>query len=84
MTADRPLPWELDLGVVPSGDGRARARVWAPAASTVAVRLGSVDHPMTPVDLGGAPMGGRTDQAGSPIAVEPPTEPATSNVDALT
>jgi maltooligosyltrehalose trehalohydrolase len=67
VTAERPLPWELDLGVVPSGDGRARARVWAPAASTLAMRIGTGDgtgdHPMTPVALGGEPIGEPTDQA---------------------
>jgi maltooligosyltrehalose trehalohydrolase len=52
VTADRALPWELGLGVTPCDDGRARVRVWAPAASTLSVRLGNVDHPLTPVGLG--------------------------------
>ena len=50
-TADR-LPWEHRLGATPTGRGTVMFRHWAPAASTVAIRLGGRDHPSAEVGLG--------------------------------
>ncbi|HSL66245.1 MAG TPA: alpha-amylase family glycosyl hydrolase [Gaiellaceae bacterium] len=40
------------FGAVPVEDGLVAFRVWAPAASTVAVRLDGVDHPLEPAGDG--------------------------------
>jgi maltooligosyltrehalose trehalohydrolase len=53
------LPFERPLGATPDG-----ARVWAPKAERVAVRLGKEDHPLEPEGLGtwsGAPPWGAGD-----------------------
>jgi maltooligosyltrehalose trehalohydrolase len=36
--------WQRPFGAVPFGEGGTEFRVWAPAASTVAVRVGGRDH----------------------------------------
>jgi maltooligosyltrehalose trehalohydrolase len=38
------FPWEQPLGVRPHGDGTVEARVWAPRAERVAIRIGGADH----------------------------------------
>jgi maltooligosyltrehalose trehalohydrolase len=43
----RPL-----LGAVPRGDGMAEFTVWAPAATSLAVRVGGGDHQLVPADDG--------------------------------
>ena len=45
-------PWERRLGAVPLGDGETAFRVWAPAAGTVAVRVGGRDHPLADAGYG--------------------------------
>ncbi|MGZ4388745.1 MAG: malto-oligosyltrehalose trehalohydrolase, partial [Gaiellaceae bacterium] len=42
---------EHTLGAVPVGEGEVEFRVWAPRARSVAVRLGTGDHPLEPGEL---------------------------------
>jgi maltooligosyltrehalose trehalohydrolase len=45
-------PYRRTLGAVPVGEAAVEFRVWAPKASSVAVRLGSHDHPLADVGEG--------------------------------
>jgi maltooligosyltrehalose trehalohydrolase len=45
-------PNPLELGAVPSRDGRVGFSVWAPAAREVSVRLGGSDHALAPAGDG--------------------------------
>ena len=44
--------WQRPLAAVPLEDGGVEFRVWAPAASRVAVRVGDADHELAPVGGG--------------------------------
>jgi maltooligosyltrehalose trehalohydrolase len=45
-------PWERPLGVRPRGDGTVEARVWAPRAERVAIRIGGADHELADAGFG--------------------------------
>ncbi|NUR78199.1 MAG: hypothetical protein HOQ28_18170, partial [Thermoleophilia bacterium] len=40
--------WQRPFGAVPLSEGGVEFRVWAPSASTVAVRLRGRDHDLEP------------------------------------
>jgi maltooligosyltrehalose trehalohydrolase len=44
--------WQLPLGAVPLAEGGTAFRVWAPAASSVAVRVDGADHTLAPAGDG--------------------------------
>jgi maltooligosyltrehalose trehalohydrolase len=44
--------WQRPLGAVPLSEGAVEFRVWAPAASRVAVRVRGGEHPLAPVGEG--------------------------------
>ena len=46
------FPWDRTLGVVPLADGHVQARVWAPRAERVAIRIGGRDHDLPDVGHG--------------------------------
>jgi maltooligosyltrehalose trehalohydrolase len=45
-------PWERPLGVRPRADGTVEARVWAPRAERVALRIGDAVHPLSGAGFG--------------------------------
>jgi maltooligosyltrehalose trehalohydrolase len=46
------FPWERPLGVRPRSDGTVEARVWAPRAERVAIRIGDAVHPLDDAGYG--------------------------------
>jgi maltooligosyltrehalose trehalohydrolase len=46
------FPWDRTLGVVPLDGGRVQARVWAPRAERVAIRIGGRDHDLPDAGFG--------------------------------
>ncbi len=52
MSGPAQLPFERPLGPTVLPDGRVRFRVWAPKPRSVAIRLGSGDHPLADVGHG--------------------------------
>jgi maltooligosyltrehalose trehalohydrolase len=52
VPASDTYPWERPLGVRPLGDGTLEARVWAPRAERVAIRIGGADHELADAGFG--------------------------------
>jgi maltooligosyltrehalose trehalohydrolase len=51
VPSDR-FPWERRLGATPLSDGRVEFRAWAPAATSVSVRIHGRDHELTDAGFG--------------------------------